>query len=73
MPFRMTVRCIQDVEDIIDYEFYDKAYLQEALESSGASIYPQGNKRLAIIGDAALTLVISEFGFEDGGSIGKNL
>ncbi|KAJ5981185.1 hypothetical protein N7522_013606, partial [Penicillium canescens] len=47
------------------YEFHDKSLL----EFAGATIASGGNKRLALIGDAALRLVLYEFGYEDEASI----
>ncbi|KAJ6097428.1 hypothetical protein N7499_001802 [Penicillium canescens] len=38
-------------------------------EFAGATIASGGNKRLALIGDAALRLVLYEFGYEDEASI----
>ncbi|KAJ6093513.1 hypothetical protein N7486_008802 [Penicillium sp. IBT 16267x] len=69
MPPFTTAERIRAVEVIINYEFYDKSLLMKALEAAGATIASQGNKRLTLIGDAALRLVIYEFGYEDEASI----
>lgn len=66
MPALMISERVSAVEKIIKYKFHDKALLVEALECPGACICTphQGNKRLALLGDAALRLTIfeSEFG-----------
>lgn len=41
----------------------------KALEAAGATMASEGNKRLALIGDAALRLILYEFGYEDEASI----
>jgi dsRNA-specific ribonuclease len=50
-------------EDVIDYPFIDKELLWEGLQAAGSNMafrYPEGNKRLAMIGDAVLKLVVLE-------------
>ncbi|KAJ5337364.1 uncharacterized protein N7506_005386 [Penicillium brevicompactum] len=69
MPSFTTAERIHAVEVIINYEFHDKYLLVKALEAAGATMAGQGNKRLALIGDAALRLVLYEFGYEDEASI----
>lgn len=61
----MTGERIRVVEVIINYEFHDESLLVKALEAAGATMASQGNKRLAFTGDAALRLVLYEFGYED--------
>ncbi|KAJ6109868.1 hypothetical protein N7486_002103 [Penicillium sp. IBT 16267x] len=58
MPPFTTAERIRAVEVIINYEFHDKSLLVKALEAAGATMASQGNKRLALIGDAALRLVL---------------
>lgn len=70
MTFLTTAQRVNAVVAIINYEFTNIALLLTALEAAGASITQQGNKRLALIGDAALRLVLHEFGFENEYSIG---
>lgn len=70
MSFLTTAQRIMAVEIIINYVFNVKALLQTALAAAGASITRQDNKRLALIGDAVLRLVLHEFGFEQESSIG---
>lgn len=69
MPPFTTAERIRAVEVILNYEFHDKSLLVKALEAAGATMASQGNKRLALIGDAALRLVLYEFGYEDQASI----
>ena len=58
---------IQAVETLIQYKFGNTELLWEALQSSkvlvdstGAKVPPDGNKRLAIVGDAAMQLTLAE-------------
>lgn len=53
------------IRAIINYEFHDKSLLMKALEAAGATMASEGNKRLTLIGDAALRLVLYEVGYED--------
>ena len=55
------------VETLIRYRFHDPALLWEALQGptviidvTGAPVPRDGNKRLAIVGDAAIRLVLAE-------------
>lgn len=65
MPMLTTAERIRAVEFIINYEFHDKALLLEALEAAGAGMAREGHKRKALIGDAALRLVLYELGYEE--------
>ncbi|KFZ19309.1 hypothetical protein V502_03722 [Pseudogymnoascus sp. VKM F-4520 (FW-2644)] len=50
-------------EDVIDYSFIDKELPWEAIQAAGSNMafrYPEGNKRLAMIGDAVVKLVVLE-------------
>lgn len=58
---------IHAVETLIRYCFHDPALLWEALHGptviidvAGAPVPRDGNKRLAIVGDAAIRLVLAE-------------
>ena len=58
---------IRGVENIIDYRFTDPLILWEALQAAGSGIssagsrrFPDGNKRLAVVGDTILELVLVE-------------
>ena len=58
---------IHAVETLIQYRFHNPALLWEALHApsvlidrAGKPVPPNGNKRLAIIGDAAMKLVLAE-------------
>jgi dsRNA-specific ribonuclease len=59
--------------DEIPYSFRDENLLIEALEAAGASLRPEGNKRLALIGDAVLRLIICLYGYTQGWSTGENV
>ncbi|RJE22523.1 RNAse III [Aspergillus sclerotialis] len=48
---------LQDAEDIINYMFAEPSLLHEALQASGCES-PDGNKRLALVGDAVLKLAL---------------
>ncbi|KAJ5736994.1 uncharacterized protein N7483_002119 [Penicillium malachiteum] len=62
---------IQAVEKILQYEFQGKRLLEQALEAAGSTNRPEGNKRLAQLGDATLQLSIKLAGFEARQSIGS--
>lgn len=49
---------IEAVEGLIDYKFNDPSLLREALKAAG-SVDRDGNTKLAVIGNAALKLVIA--------------
>ena len=53
------------VESIISYNFSDSLILWEALQAAGSTVrsagtrrFPDGNKRLAVLGDTILKLVL---------------
>ena len=58
-------RVVGGVEGVISYHFNDPYFVLEAvsaagsLTSSGPRRFPDGNKRLAILGDTALHLVLA--------------
>ncbi|KAL9607914.1 MAG: hypothetical protein Q9167_007217 [Letrouitia subvulpina] len=59
----------QDAENIIGYQFNDSLLLYEAFQaagswSSGHRMFPEGNKRLAVVGDTVLQLALAETWFE---------
>jgi len=65
MPLRMN-DYVPVVETIIDYQFADPHKLWEALQAPGSPVFvingrhiPEGNKRLAMIGDSVLKLVFA--------------
>lgn len=67
----------KELEAILQYEFRDPSILEEALLADGAepAISPtdankHGNKRLALIGDALLRLVLVDDSIIGGGSTG---
>lgn len=63
-----TEKRIYDVEAFLGYEFRDKAILMQALQADrGHDV----QKRLALIGDAALTLVLYEMGYKHSSSFGS--
>ncbi|KFY98408.1 hypothetical protein V500_01677 [Pseudogymnoascus sp. VKM F-4518 (FW-2643)] len=54
---------VSAAEDVIDYSFIDKGLLWEAIQAAGSNMafrYPEGNKRLAMIGDAVVKIVVLE-------------
>jgi len=56
---------IEAVESLIQYKFKDSALLWEALNTKpvvtpGLPVPPEGNKRLAVIGDSVLQLALAE-------------
>ncbi|KFY31782.1 hypothetical protein V493_00802 [Pseudogymnoascus sp. VKM F-4281 (FW-2241)] len=54
---------VRAAEDVIDYSFIDKELPWEAIQAAGSNMafrYPEGNKRLAMIGDAVVKLVVLE-------------
>ena len=64
---------IQTVEEIIDYSFNDNDIIWEALQAPGSIVtligtrrVPDGNKRLAILGDTILQLALIEDAYERG-------
>lgn len=65
---------IEAVETIIQYKFNHSALLWEALQCPGSpdAKHPNGNKRLAIIGDTVLLLGLAEDWFKGDETIGMN-
>ena len=61
---------IEGVEGLIDYKFTNPALLHEALRAAGY-LDRDGNKKLAVIGDAALRLVLAMEGRAKKASRGK--
>ncbi|KAJ5871959.1 uncharacterized protein N7529_004312 [Penicillium soppii] len=66
-----TAERIRAVEHIIDYEFHDKALLEKALGAAGATADPEGNKRIALVGDAVLRLAHHDSCYQDQASTGE--
>ena len=68
------VATIEAVETIIQYKFNHSALLWEALQCPGSpdAKHPNGNKRLAIIGDTVLLLGLAEDWFKGKETIGMN-
>lgn len=67
----------QYIESVIGYHFVQPQLLDEALLAAGASVArknthgpSEGNKRLALVGDAALQLAILDGWYSDGTSTG---
>lgn len=66
----------QEIEAVIGYRFVQRHLLDEALLAAGASIARKdvhgpadGNKRLALVGDAALQMAILDSWYSTGSSI----
>ncbi len=60
-----TSNMTRGVESIIGYHFSDSMILWEALQAAGSTVrsagtrrFPDGNKRLAVLGDTILKLVL---------------
>ena len=65
------------VQDIIGYQFTERLILWEAMQAAGSMVrsaggreFVDGNKRLAVIGDTVLQLVLAERWYGDGTSRG---
>lgn len=67
---------LQAVETILNYHFINSELLWEALQAAG-SLYPgeglraEGNKRLALVGDEVLGLVLKEHWYHTVGNINR--
>ena len=68
----------QAIENIINYHFTSHEILKQALQAAGTSVSDpsvsgdrEGNKRLALVGDALLRLVILDEWYPEGTSTGK--
>ena len=66
------------IEDITGYHFEQSGLLWEALQAPGSGVtlidgrvIDEGNKRLALVGGAALKLTLLADWFPQGGSAGK--
>ncbi|KAL8947092.1 MAG: hypothetical protein Q9222_006589 [Ikaeria aurantiellina] len=64
---------VNAVQTMIDYNFTDSFLLWEALQAAGSTvvtaggrIFPNGNKRLAVLGDTILQLAICEDWYNSG-------
>lgn len=64
---------LQAVQDIIGYQFRDRLILWEAMQAAGSNErsagdrkFVDGNKRLAVIGDTVLQLVLAETWYRGG-------
>ena len=69
---------IHAVETLVRYRFHNPALLWEALQGrtimidiAGERVPPDGNKRLAIVGDGAIRLVLAETWYPGNTSKGK--
>ena len=70
----------QEIETVIGYRFAQRHFLDEALLAAGSSIARKdvhgpadGNKRLALVGDAALQMAMLDSWYSTGSSIGSGL
>ena len=70
MSIQMTDK-IQGVENAIGYQFDDQAVLWEALQAAGSGVtsingrpLTDGNKRLALLGDAIVNVALIEDWYE---------
>ena len=69
---------VQACEDIVGYSFTDAHICWEALQVAGSGIHrsgtrliTQGNKRMAVVGDRAIDLVLSEDWLASGATKGE--
>lgn len=69
---------MQSIEETIGYHFTNNSLKDEALLAAGASIAspsvdgdPRGNKRLALVGDAVLQLVVLQRWYKSGADTGR--
>lgn len=60
-----------EVEKILGYKFTDTLLIQEALQLAGFRPNSDGNKNLALVGDAVLRLVLVMDGYDRGQRRGK--
>lgn len=68
---------LEAVQDIIGYQFNERLILWEAMQAAGSMVrsaggreFVDGNKRLAVIGDTVLQLVLAERWYGGGTSRG---
>lgn len=73
--FGRSYTILQTVQDIIGYRFREQLILWEAMQAAGSNVrsagdrvFVDGNKRLAVIGDTVLQLVLAERWYS-GGSV----
>ena len=71
---------LQGVEDVLSYQFNDRNILWEALQAAssrvvsiGGRVLTDGNKRLAMLGDAIVNVALIEEWYASGQSKGKAL
>lgn len=68
---------VHGIEDVVGYDFKDRNLLSEAITAAGSIVgagsrhFPDGNKRLAVLGDGVLRLVLAEDWYEGDGTRGK--
>lgn len=76
LPSNVTLK-VAELERIIGYTFADKMKGWEALQLPGnsfaTSFITKGNKRLAIVGDLAIDLVLSETWYASGAAEGQSI
>ena len=67
MLLERKAKTLRDVQHIINYQCYNTTFLWEALQAAGTQVDctgrptpADGNKRLAVVGDAALQLALME-------------
>ena len=72
------IESVHGVENILGYTFSDKSIIWEALQAPGSGVYNsgsrpisgKGNKRLALMGDAAAELVLRVYWYKSGSQLG---
>jgi hypothetical protein len=54
MSLKLKSEVVPPVENSINYQFINRNLCWEALQGKGAGGYAEGNKRLAMLGDASM-------------------
>jgi dsRNA-specific ribonuclease len=62
---------LADAQMMISYNFTNTELCWEALQAKAAGGYAEGNKRLALVGDAVLRLLIIKSWYTTGDRTGK--
>jgi ribonuclease-3 len=69
---------LKEAEEVIGYHFNNPTLLEEALQAAGAAASNphtkgdrEGNKRLALLGDALLSMMLLDHWYDSGKDTGK--
>jgi len=69
--YQTKIEAVPKLESLLEYQFNDKNLGWEALQCKGAGGYAQGNKRIALIGDAYLKLKFLSIWYPTGECVRK--